>query len=56
MGKLFSVIGYLILVFIILSNYINIQLSDAGVVLLGIVSVIFMIVGIFIKDKNKDKQ
>lgn len=28
MGKLFSVIGYLILVFIILSNYLNIQLSD----------------------------
>ena len=55
MGKLFSVIGYLILVFIILSNYINIQLSNTSIVFLGIVSAIFMIVGIFIKDKEKDK-
>lgn len=55
MGKLFSVIGYLILVFIILSNYLNIQLSDTSVVILGIISAIFMSVGIFIKDKNKDK-
>ena len=55
MGKLFSVIGYLILVFIILSNYLNIQLSDISVVLLGIIGAIFMSVGIFIKDKNKDK-
>ena len=29
MGKILSIIGYLILGFIVLSNYINIQLSTA---------------------------
>lgn len=53
MEKFLSIIGYLILVFIIVSNYINIELSNASVILLGILSAIFMSIGIFIKDKNK---
>lgn len=52
MGKIFSIIGYLILGFIILSNYINIQLSNASVILLSVISVFFMVVGILIKEKN----
>ena len=53
MGKLFSCIGYLILVFIILSNYLNIQVSNKSIIFLGIISAIFMVVGIFIRDKEK---
>lgn len=53
MGKVMSLIGYLILVFIIASNYINIELSDTSIILLGILSAIFMSIGIFIKDKRK---
>lgn len=52
MGKIFSIIGYLILGFIVLSNYINIQLSTAIIILLSVISVIFMAVGILIKEKN----
>lgn len=52
MEKIFSIIGYLILGFIILSNYINIQLSNASVILLSVISVFFMVVGILIKEKN----
>jgi len=37
---------------IILSNYINIQLSNASVILLSVISVFFMVVGILIKEKN----
>ncbi len=44
--------GYLILVFIVLSNYININLSDAITIVLGILSAIFMCIGILIKDKK----
>ncbi len=51
--KFFSIIGYLILVFIILSNYVNINLSDRSVIILGILSAIFMCIGILIKDKNE---
>lgn len=51
MGKIFSIIGYLILGFIVLSNYINIQLSTAIIILLSVISVIFMVVGILIKEK-----
>ena len=53
MGKLFSMIGYLILGFIVLSNYIDIQLSNASVVLLAIISAIFMVLGLLAKDKKK---
>lgn len=53
MGKIFSIIGYLILGFIVLSNYINIQLSTAIIILLSVISVIFMVVGILIKEKIK---
>ena len=53
MQKFFSIIGYLILVFIILSNYVNINLSDRSVIILGILSAIFMCIGILIKDKNE---
>ena len=52
MGKIFSIIGYLILGFIVLSNYIKIQLSNMGIILLSIISVIFMVVGILIKEKS----
>lgn len=53
MGKIFSIIGYLILGFIILSNYINIQLSNESVILLSVISVFFLVVGILIKEKIK---
>ena len=52
MGKIFSIIGYLILGFIVLTNYINIQLSTAIIILLSVISVIFIVVGILIKEKN----
>lgn len=50
---IFSIIGYLILVFILLSNYINIELTDVSVIILAVVSAIFMILGILLKDKKK---
>lgn len=56
MGKIFSIIGYLILGFIILSNYINIQLSNESVILLSVISVFFFVVGILIKEKNQNHQ
>lgn len=53
MNKIFSIIGYLIMVFILLSNYMNIVLSNGSVILLGVISAVFMCVGIIIKDKKK---
>ena len=53
MNKVFSLIGYLVLVFIVLSNYINIDLTDKSVIILGVVSAIFMSAGILLKDKKK---
>ncbi len=53
MNKLFSIIGYLVLVFVILSNYMNIDLTDRSVIFLGIVSAMFMCTGILLKDKKK---
>ena len=56
MNKLFSFTGYLILVFIIISNYINISLTDMGVIILGIISAVFMSVGILLKDKKHESK
>jgi len=53
MGRFLQIIGYLILVFIIISNYIKIELSNGIVILLAVISAIFMSLGIFIKDKSK---
>jgi len=53
MGKILIIIGYLILFFIVLSNFINITLSDNSIIVLAVLSAIFMGIGIFIKDKKK---
>ena len=53
MSKIFSIIGYLIMVFIVLTNYINIVLSNGSVILLGVLSAVFMCIGIIVKDKKK---
>ncbi len=53
MNKIFSIIGYLILAFIILSNYINIELTNTSVIILGVVSAVFMCAGTLLKDKKK---
>lgn len=50
MSKYLKMLGYLILLFIVISNYINIDLSSVIIILLGILSAVFMCVGIFIDD------
>ena len=52
MSKIFMAIGYFIMVFIVLSNYINIVLSNGRIILLGVLSAVFMCIGIIIKDKK----
>lgn len=56
MGKLFSIIGYLILGFVVLTNYIGIELSNASVIILAIVSAFFMVVGILYKGQKEKKE
>ncbi len=56
MGKVLSIIGYLILFFIVLTNFINIELSDASIILLSAVSAVLMVIGIFLKDKKNEKS
>ncbi len=48
MGKFLKMFGYLLLLFLVLSNNINMSLSDPSIILLGILSAIFMCVGILI--------
>ena len=54
MGKILSLIGYFILLFVVLTNFINIKLSNTNIIILTILSAIFMSIGIFIKNKNSD--
>ncbi|MCR5836431.1 MAG: hypothetical protein K6G88_07985 [Lachnospiraceae bacterium] len=56
MGKLFSIIGYLILGFVVLTNYIGIELNNASVIILAIVSAVFMVVGILYKGQKEKKE
>ncbi len=55
MGKFLKMLGYLILLFLVMSNYININLSNPIIILLGILSAVFMCTGIFIDDKKVNK-
>ncbi len=52
MGKILKMLGYLLLLFLVLSNNINVSLSDASIIILGILSAIFMCIGILIDDKK----
>ncbi len=54
MSKWLQMIGVLILVFILISNYIDIALSNAAVIILGVLCALLWCIGIFIADKNKD--
>ena len=53
MQKFLMLLGYLILFFIVVLNYINFDISDAMIIILGIISAIFISLGIFLKDKEK---
>ena len=56
MKNLFNILGWLILIFIILSNHLGFLLSDAIVIVLCIISAIFLCIGIIINRKNKEFQ
>ena len=52
MKNLFNVLGWLILLFVILSNRLNLLLSDGIVIVLCIISAIFLCVGIIMNRKR----
>ena len=56
MGKYLKMLGYLILLFLVISNYININLPDAVIVSSGVLSAIFMCAGIYMSDTDKSKK
>ncbi len=52
MKNLFNILGWLILIFIILSNHIGFLLSDAIVIVLCIISAVFLCIGIIMNRKK----
>ena len=56
MSKWLQMIGVLILVFILISNYIDIALSNTSVIILGVLCAVLWCIGIFIDDKDKDNH
>ncbi len=56
MGKYLKMLGYLILLFLVISKYININLPDVAIVSLGVLSAIFMCAGIYMSDTEKAKK
>ncbi len=55
MGKYLKMMGYLILIFILLSNFIKFDLSNTIIIILGVLSAILISIGIFINDKKLNK-
>ena len=53
MNKVFSLLGYLILLFLVISNLIDYQISNALVIVLAVLSAVFMSISILIKDKKE---
>ncbi|MBQ7810672.1 MAG: hypothetical protein IJ346_06920 [Clostridia bacterium] len=56
MGKFFIILGFLIFVFILITNYTSIELSDPVAIALGIASATSMITGVLINNKGKKKR
>lgn len=52
MGKTLSLIGYFILLFVVITNFINISLSNTGIIILTVFGAIFMSTGILMKNKS----
>lgn len=50
--NLFNILGWLILIFVIVSNRIDIPLSDGIVIALCIISAIFLCIGIIMNRKK----
>ena len=53
MINLFSLLGYLILLFLVISNLINISLSTPIVIVIAVISAMMMCLSIIIKEKKK---
>ena len=53
MNKVFSLLGYLILLFLFFCNLIDYQISNALVIVLAVLSAVFMSISILIKDKKE---
>ena len=53
MNNVFSLLGYLILLFLVISNLIDYQISNALVIVLAVLSAVFMSISILIKDKKE---
>ncbi len=56
LDKIYFIIGYGILVFILISNHVPITLPDAGVIALSVVSIILNSAGILIKKRSRNKN
>lgn len=53
MSKIFSVLGYLILLIVVLSNLLDFSISDPMVIVLCVISAIFMCISIVSENKKK---
>ncbi|MBQ8120339.1 MAG: hypothetical protein IJ172_06155 [Ruminococcus sp.] len=53
MSKIFSLLGYLILLIVVLSNLLDFSISDPMVIVMCVISAVFMCVSIVSKDKKK---
>lgn len=52
MKNLFYILGWLILMFVILTNHLSVLLSDGIVIVLCIISAVFLCVGIIMNRKK----
>ena len=53
MTTLFSVLGYAILLFLVISNLIGLELSAPIVIVFAVISAVLMCISILVKDKNR---
>lgn len=52
MEKYLRMVGYLILLFMVSAPYLNISISDAGLMLSGVLSAVLICAGIIMNDKK----
>lgn len=52
MSKFLSILGFLMIIFLVVSNYLDVNISNPMVIVIAAISAIFICISVLMQDKN----
>lgn len=52
MSKFLSILGFLMIIFLVVSNYLDFKISNSMVIVIAAISAIFICISVLTQDKN----